>query len=243
MKQIILTFSLISFGFLFSECSNKKATPSKDSSEKKVTAKKPLDDRKEVQRHADPETIDPYLEEIKTLLNFKEPIQESLEWKDSVGRHIVIMSQKDIYWTDSDYNTHDLQNAEVNCYHYLQKNAEEKFTQVWKIQDYVKDCEVDAIAKFKKNVLQKTDLNENGIAEVWVMYSTACKGDVSPSILKLIMYEGNQKYKMTGETRVDIGSEYMGGNISSEGKFTERPIFLEFAKTLWKKNVNEVFGE
>jgi hypothetical protein len=60
------------------------------------------------------------------------------------------------------------------------------------VNDFIKDCMVDIDAAFKKNSLKVTDLDKNGIAEIWVMYEMACKGDVSPSDLKIIMYEGKQ---------------------------------------------------
>ena len=39
-----------------------------------------------------------------------------------------------------------------------------------------------------------TDLDGDGLAEVWLAYEMWCKGDVSPSKLKVIMYEGSRKH-------------------------------------------------
>ena len=51
---------------------------------------------------------------------------------------------------------------------------------VWKISDFVKDCEFDIETHFIDDVLSVTDLNENGIPEIWTMYRFGCKSDVSP---------------------------------------------------------------
>ncbi len=39
----------------------------------------------------------------------------------------------------------------------------------------------------KGTELELTDLNKNGILEIWIVYKTYCKGDVSQSTMKPIM--------------------------------------------------------
>ena len=74
--------------------------------------------------------------------------------------------------------------------------------QTWKVYDYIDDCPVDIVASFVKNTFKITDLDNNGVAEIWLMYKTVCHGDVSPSEMKIIMYQGNQKFAMRGENKV-----------------------------------------
>lgn len=91
----------------------------------------------------------------------------------------------------------------LNClfaYHYIISGN--KANQTWKVYDYISDCPVEIAAYFVKNTFNVTDLNKNGIAEVLLMYKTTCHGDVSPLQMKVIMYEGKEKYAMSGENKV-----------------------------------------
>ena len=123
------------------------------------------------------------------------------------------------------------------------KNNEAR--QTWKVYDYISECPVDIVANFVKNTLQITDLNKNGIAEVWVMYRSSCRSDVSPADMKIIMYEGQQKYAMRGTARIfqgtdDKGKKYFdGGKYKYDQAFASKPEFLKFAKELWNKNILE----
>lgn len=237
MKTIFFTISIISL-FLLSGCNSSKSE-NKDSSNSKEQSANQFSktDTKKTGFKNEPMNK----QSIKELTGFKDKIEEFLCWSDPEGKHIVFTNETGTFYTNLRENgeLYD-QNAEVSCYHYIQKPGKDNFEKSWKIFDYSRDCPVDAFAKFKNNTLQKTDLNKNGTAEIWTMYYTYCKGDVSPSKLKIIMYEGQKKYKMTGETKVQIGeNEYFGGRILSEGNFTEQPGFLKFAKSLWKNNCKE----
>jgi hypothetical protein len=113
----------------------------------------------------------------------------------------------------------------------------------WTVHDYIHDCPVDYEAKFIKNTLQITDLNKNGIGEIWLMYKTACHGDVSPSDMKIIMYEGKLVHKMIGTNKVEIGpGEFYGGEYKFDKSFQEGPKeFINFAKNLWRKNIMQTW--
>jgi len=76
------------------------------------------------------------------------------------------------------------------------------------------------------------------------MYETVCHGDVSPSDMKIIMYEGQQKFAMRGENKINYGTGdngqkmYAGGEYKIDDAFSNGPtVFLEFAKKLWNKNI------
>jgi hypothetical protein len=245
---IMKVFSLILITFVLIGCSSPSPETGKGNTQPVLSTEKENDlptEKQSKEQYSAGNTDSKDENEIKKLIHFTDDIKEYIEWSDAEGQHIVITNESGVYHNNEreDGALFD-QNAEVKAYHFIKEPGKESFEQSWKIYDYSKECEVDANAKFKKNVLQKTDLNKNGVAEIWVMYFTYCKGDVSPSNLKLIMYEGNQKYKMSGETLVNIGENAtLGGEISSVGNFETQPVFLKFAKTLWKKNNKETSGE
>lgn len=127
--------------------------------------------------------------------------------------------------------------AELFAYHYI--ISKKLTTQNWKIYDYIKDCPVDIEANFIKNTLKITDLNNDGIGEIWIMYKTVCHGDVSPSDMKIIMYQGKQKFAMRGENKVRISKkESVGGKYTFDKAFNEAPKeFRNFAINLWNTNI------
>lgn len=175
-------------------------------------------------------------------LNYKGNFKDGFRWKDKTGEYVVITSETGVYINGNFSHENDGSDAEVFAQCYSLENNQ----LVWKVNDFVKDCMVDIEAEFKKNTLAITDLDKNGIAEVWMMYKTACKGDVSPSDLKVIMYEGKQKFAMRGETKIRTGMEdhgkpvFEGGSYTFDKAFQQGPkAFRDYAETLWNKNMKD----
>lgn len=172
-------------------------------------------------------------------------IKNAVRWKDKSGENIVITSETGIYRNEKlKHEFEDSIDAELYAYHFILSNNEA--TQTWRVKDFIADCPVDITASFVKNTFKITDLNKNGIAEVWLMYKTVCHGDVSPSNMKIIMYEGNSKYAMRGENKVQVGSDvndkasFIGGEFKLDANFKNGPkVFKEYAQNLWKENLME----
>ena len=114
---------------------------------------------------------------------------------------------------------------------------------LWQVHDFVKGCPVDIKANYVPNTFAVTDLNKDGKAEVWLMYKTVCHGDVSPSNMKIIMYEGNKKYAVRGTNKVKISDkEYNGGRYTFDEAFKSGPeSFQLYALQLWKKHLIETW--
>lgn len=172
-------------------------------------------------------------------------IKNAVRWKDKSGDNIVITTETGHYINKKfKHESEDSSDAELFAYHFIISGNEAK--QTWRIYDYISDCPVELVASFVKNTFAITDLNNNGIAETWLMYKTVCHGDVSPSNMKVIMYEGNQKYAMRGENKVQISEddngkkEFLGGEFKFDEKFKKAPkVFKDYAENLWKKNLME----
>ncbi|MDB5269397.1 MAG: hypothetical protein JWP58_2437 [Hymenobacter sp.] len=115
----------------------------------------------------------------------------------------------------------------------------------WQVHDFVADCPLDIEARFLPGALTVTDLDQNGTAEVWVVYRTTCRGDVSPSTQKIIMREGGQKYAMRGSSRIAIGAgRYDGGEFSMDAALEKAPVaFRQYAVQLWKRRVGETLKD
>lgn len=169
-------------------------------------------------------------------------LRNAISWTDNTGDNIVITTETGSYQNKK--IKHEMDGADAEVFAYLYQIKSDSIIQRWKVYDFVADCPLDIEASFVKNTLQVTDLDNNGIAEVWLMYYTACRGDVSPLTLKIIMYEGKQKYAIRGLSKVFEGTDdkgvahYAGGGYKYDEAFTNGPKeFLDFAKKLWKKNI------
>lgn len=177
---------------------------------------------------------------IKSNFKFKGKLQEFVKWKDGEGTHISFSTLTDVQERENTEFDEYTKNRELYVYHYVQSNG--AFQNAWNISDYVRDCPVDLTLSFVKKSLHVTDLNKNGIAEVWSMHRSACRGDVSPSTLKLIMYEGANKHKMEGNAIVQLSeNEFDGGNITHTVGFKKGDAFFDYAQKYWKKNTKETW--
>ena len=127
-------------------------------------------------------------------IKVKGKVVDAVLWTDSLGVNLVITSQTDIY----NSKISGLRNQELFADHYLLRN--DSSMHLWHVYDFYLDCAVDINARFLKNAFHVTDLDKNGIAEVWLMYYVGCTGtDVYD--LKIIMYEGKTMYAMRGHNK------------------------------------------
>ncbi len=181
---------------------------------------------------AQPKTINADTLMFKKKVKQEGNIVKALEWKEKTEKHFLVLCE-------SLKDSNDERTAKLYAYHFIEKGTE--LEQQWKVYDFEKDCPLDILASFSKESVQLTDLNKNGIPEIWIVYKTYCKGDVSPSTMKLIMYEGKQKYAMRGTSKVRITEkEFAGGEYKFDKAFesSTSPI-KKFAQQLWKKFVVE----
>lgn len=175
-------------------------------------------------------------------IKFSGNIKTAVRWTDKLGVNIVITSE-----TGETINktapSDDFRDAALYAYHFIVDKDSTYLT--WKVYDFIKECPLDMEANFVKNTFQVTDLNNDGDAEVWLMYKTVCHGDVSPCDMKIIMYQGQQKFAMIGQNKVQVSdTEFNGGDYKFDNAFIDGPkTFRDFAKKLWDKNIMQTWGE
>jgi hypothetical protein len=179
-------------------------------------------------------------------IKYEGKIKTAVRWVDSLDDNIVILTETGIYQSKKFKHECDGGDAELFAYHYIVKG--DSAFQTWRVYDFISDCPVDIEAKFIKNSFQVTELNKDGVSEIWIMYKTACHGDVSPCDMKIIMYQGQQKFAIRGQNRVFGGTDdrgkksYIGGDYKYDKAFADGPKeFLEFAKKLWDKNIMQIW--
>jgi len=152
---------------------------------------------------------------------FKGDFKQAVRWTDAEGDNLVVVS------THSD---DDGSNDDLYAVRYTIADGEAQAR--WSLHDFVHDCGLDHQATFFRGAaLQITDLDDDGIAEVWMAYRLMCRGDISSDTMKVIVYQGAQKYAMRGETK-DAGGE--GGSYAFDPAFMAAPEpFRAFARNLW----------
>jgi hypothetical protein len=159
----------------------------------------------------------------------------AVKWLDNQGVNYVITTESGKVYSKVK-GEEDLIDAFIYAYHYIVYNDSCKL--VWRIYDYNKGCGLDLDLYFLNSAFAVTDLDKNGIPEIWVMYKNSCHGDVSPVPTKIIMYEGKTKYALRGESRVEISSAtYIGGLYTLDDTFKNGPFqFKQHAEKLWTDN-------
>lgn len=176
-------------------------------------------------------------------IKYEGKIKTAVRWVDSLGDNVAISTETGIYQSKKFKHENNGADAELFTYHYLVKG--DIAYQTWRVYDFISDCPVDIEAKFVKNSFQVTDLNQDGIGEIWILYKIVCHGDVSPCDMKIIMYHGQQKYAMRGQNKVQISDkEFYGGDYKFDKAFNDGPKeFLEFAKKLWDENIMQTWED
>jgi|SRR6185503_7536740 len=172
---------------------------------------------------------------IPKSIQFKGHIVNAVKYTDSEGTHLVITTETGIV---AGKDTAD-QMSNADLYAYCYKVEGNKLTLAWQMHDFFNDCPLEEVVNYIPGTFAVTDLNNDGKAEVWLMYLVACRSDVSPGSLKIIMHEGNKKYAMRGENRVnDLPNKYVGGRYTFDDAFKAGPKpFRDYAQQLWKKNM------
>lgn len=168
-------------------------------------------------------------------------VVQALRYTDRTGTYTVLATQSNPAADPAAKDTDDAQRADLYAYQYPATGT----APTWQVHDFVADCPLDLQARFRPRGLTVTDLNQDGTAEVWLVYRTVCRGDVSPSTQKIIMYEGPRKYAVRGTSRLSLGNgQHDGGSYTFDAALQAAPAaFRQHAAQLWKQHLAENPGE
>lgn len=167
-------------------------------------------------------------------------IVKAVRYTDATGDNLILFTETDVFTKPGNTPYQDTRTEELFAYRYLLEK-DGTVRQVWRVTDYVRDCDLELAAFFIKDAFRITDLNKNGEAEIWMGYVLSCAGDPGPMTMKIIMYEGGQKYAVRGETRSRVSAnKYAGGKYRLDAAFASGPPeFSAFAKRLWEEHKNQ----
>lgn len=144
--------------------------------------------------------------DLPAEFRYKGKVQDAWKWTDSLGENIFFTTVVAPY-NDNDKGEHgeDGQNAELYAFHYVKKDG--NYQLAWEMKDGEISCPLDIVTEFIRGAATVTDLDKDGIAETKVQYALACRGDVSPSSMKLILQENKAVYILQGSRWVEVGPE------------------------------------
>ncbi|UOR06440.1 hypothetical protein MUN82_04930 [Hymenobacter aerilatus] len=167
-------------------------------------------------------------------------VVQALRYTDRTGTYTVLATQTGARPDPAAKDTDDAQRADLYAYHYSASGAP-----TWQVHDFVEECPLDIGAEFRPKGLTVTDLDQDGTAEIWLVYRTVCRGDVSPSTQKIILYEGSRKYAVRGTSRIALGGgQFDGGTYTFDAAWKTAPAaFRQHAEQLWKQHLTEKVGE
>ncbi len=205
--------------------------------------------------------------QLPAYIKFRGKLNEAWQWTDKLGENILITSFVEPY-DDKEKNEYgeEGQSAQLFAAQYVKKVG--VYLLLWSNDDREKSCPFDITCRFIKDASTVTDLDKDGVAETTIQYRLACRSDVSPAAMKLIMHEDSAQYYLQGLSWIKVSeedkftvtekdanletlpgykkteSEYMKtfGRYESEKGFAGAPPeFLAYARQQWLRFVKEIF--
>lgn len=182
----------------------------------------------------------------------------SIKWKYKGIESLLLIYYKGPFAEKNIIETEDERYVEFYIEQYSKENG--KYILLWKNIDFVKNCAYDIWAGLANSkAIYITDINKNEITETSFAYYLTCRSDVSPSRMKFIMREGNDKYALRGYSIIDQSNNefkiadfepnlskfdvkddsLIMGRFESDKDFSDSDEFLKFATQKWMENVIE----
>lgn len=235
-----LLFAAILSVVIFSSCTKESRSPDSQSKKDTTTQKSTTGTNTNSQNARDnkTETAGTSSGELKNLsyepgklpagVKYEGKVVAGARWEDNNGQNVIIVTETE------EKASRDERSKELFAYQYIINGDNVK--QLWKVNDFIKDCPVDVTMELFPKSISITDLDKNGIAENTFIYKMACKGDVSPDDMKLIMHEGESKYALRGSMKMIMEGQSYGGEMKPDPSFDKAPKeFLTYAKEQWSK--------
>jgi hypothetical protein len=171
---------------------------------------------------------------VKVAKGFQ--LQKAIAWTDKNGGNVLMFSSRESTRTIADV---EARSVYLNVEHVAVAGA--KVKQLRLVRDKVEDCDFDLTAEFLDAATGVTDLDNDGVSEVTFAYQLACRSDVSPLTVKLLLLENGQKYILRGQSVVPVdneGKETWGGEYDLDPRPAKwHKAFREHAETLWREIV------
>lgn len=181
-------------------------------------------------------------EEIRELSN----ILLSVCWTDSTGDNVLISTGKTYRPSDdvvfrraerglptrsiSDYFKDNI----PFVYHYMIRN--DSALLLWRTSGTGLPCATASNGNNVKSSFIVTDLDNDHVAEIWIIFKAICIEDEVPNAMRIVLYEQDRRYVQTGTRILKDGDTTVGGQYRYDDAFQKAPaIFKDYADKLWRK--------
>jgi len=180
-------------------------------------------------------------DEIPKTLEFRGTVVTALKWIDAEGEKILVQSVTGHFtWKDFNSDSTDFMvedKSELYAYLFEKKTGESTFKRKWRVYDFNECYGVDWNTAFIPKATTITDLDDNGITEVTIPYVLICRGGMDSGEMKMIMYEGQEKFALRGSTQLMCGSEHpYGGQYTASSNLRDNLLFGEFLNSHWDRH-------
>jgi hypothetical protein len=183
--------------------------------------------------------------DLPTSVEYRGIPVEAVKWEDKAGKHIVLLTQTGPF-REKQVEEVINEKAELYAYQFTYSDSSKTWLKQWKVYDFVECFGVDMYIGFYSRSMTITDIDKDGIAEVTILYTSSCRGDVSPATKKLIMYEGVDKYAIRGETVIcnatDLNQK-KGDSDTADQKLKDKKEFYDFAMKRWNAFLCDEFKQ
>jgi hypothetical protein len=177
---------------------------------------------------------------VPAAMKYKGKFNDAIKYSDKEGAHIVITTSETVA-TPADDNE-NVYTATLHAFSYLKTGNGVMLE--WQLNDSAGPCAADVDARLRPGSLSVTDLDHNGVDEVWFVYRLSCHETREGNPMKVIVHEGVKKYAMRGTTKLKLKvtpAKYTGGDYTFDENFNAAPqSFRHHAIQLWMKNRDEV---
>ena len=151
-------------------------------------------------------------------LMYKGYVVNGLHWSDRNGDNYFLLTEENMTEKYDSLNDMTSRTKYWHGYHFTNYNKSE-YKLVREFTDFVKDCEFDLVYENLNDYFTITDLDNNELGEITVIYKKNCVSDVSPDDIILLMFENGNKYAIRGLTNVDVPGLSIAGERKVDASF------------------------
>lgn len=142
-------------------------------------------------------------------------VVDTVTWWDEQGQNLLLMEQSELVRNEDEGTSSQW----ITVTHWLKENN--TLTKTWSYQDSIVDCPIDLELRFLAEP-QFPDIDKDGYKEIFFMIQSACKGDISPSIVQVIMVDKKRiKYFMEANQKLIFPDGTTDGGDYDLGDFKE----------------------
>lgn len=193
-------------------------------------------DRSNSDKRLNSSTLNYY--QIPNDVDFRGIVVEAVQWKDKEGEKILIQSvtgqyEAKEYSKDSiNYTMQD--RSELLAYLFLKKSNDTEYTKMWKFSAINNCFGFDWYTGFIPEATTITDLDDDGISEITFPYVLICHSKTDVGEMHIVMYEGRDKYEVSGNTMINCNSSNPDyGIFTKNNNLNYRPVFSDYLKKRW----------